>query len=68
MRKEHSVSRPPNFSPPYWKKELKILDENGFGAEVARKVVVYYRWGQKIKTGRQNVFILCLIFQIRDKM
>jgi len=46
IRHEHPALRSRNFYPPKWEDWMTQFDQDGFGVDTARGLVVYHRWGE----------------------
>lgn len=45
LRAQHPALRSTNFHPPNWQNWMTRFDNNGFGVDTQRSLVVYHRWG-----------------------
>jgi len=45
LRQDHPAIRSPNFYPKQWQSWQTQPDQDGFGVDVAKGVIVYHRWG-----------------------
>ena len=61
LRKEHPGLRSNNFYPSLWKDSQTQLNEEGFGIDQARNLVVYHRWGND-EQGHLERFYIVLNF------
>lgn len=64
LRNAHSALRSRNFHPPKWDGGMVQLDSNGFGVDVARKLVIYHRWSDDGK----ELFYIALNFSDQDQV
>jgi pullulanase len=63
LRAAHPALRSRNFYPPQWQGWMTQLDGNGFGVDMARKLVVYHRWDD----GGTELFYVALNFSDQDQ-
>ena len=61
IRNDHSSIRSRNFHPPKWDSNQTKLDQDGFGVDTDKQVVVYHRWGNGTG-GNFRRFIIALNF------
>jgi pullulanase len=61
IRNDHPSLRSRNFHPPQWDAGRTKLDQDGFGVDTDRQVVVYHRWGTG-NAGNLERFIIALNF------
>ena len=61
IRNDHSSIRSRNFHPPKWDSNQTKLDQDGFGVDTDKQVVVYHRWGNGTG-GNLERFIIALNF------
>ena len=64
LRDAHPALRSRNFYPPKWEGWMTKFDSNGFGVDVARKLVVYHRWSDDGK----ELFYIALNFSDVDQI
>jgi pullulanase len=58
VRKAHPGLRSSNFYPADWDETRETLDQDGFGVDVNRKVVVYHRWGEADDGALERFYIV----------
>jgi pullulanase len=61
IRQEHVALRSRNFYPPRWENWQTQLDQDGFGVDTTKGVVVYHRWGAG-SDGVTELFYVALNF------
>jgi 1,4-alpha-glucan branching enzyme len=64
LRAAHPALRSRNFYPPKWEGWMTQLDGNGFGVDVARKLVVFHRWSDD----GEELFYIALNFSDADQV
>ncbi|KAK5696376.1 hypothetical protein LTR17_024252 [Elasticomyces elasticus] len=63
LRNAHPALRSRNFHPHIWDRGMTQLDNNGFGVDVTRKLVMYHRWSDD----RRELFYISLNFSDQDQ-
>jgi pullulanase len=61
IRRNHPSLRSLNFHPPVWEGWQTRLDQDGFGVDTEKQIVVYHRWGNGAG-GALERFIIALNF------
>ena len=61
IRRSHPSLRSLNFHPPVWEGSQTRLDQDGFGVDTEKQIVVYHRWGNGAG-GALERFIIALNF------
>jgi 1,4-alpha-glucan branching enzyme len=61
IRREHPALRSPNFYPNHWNEALTRFNEQGYGVDTERGLVIYHRWGHN-EQGQLDRFIIVLNF------
>ncbi|KAK5674495.1 hypothetical protein LTS10_012883 [Elasticomyces elasticus] len=64
LRNAHPALRSRNFHPSKWDGGMTQLDNNGFGVDVTRMLVIYHRWSDDGK----ELFYIALNFSDQDHM
>ncbi|KAK5717000.1 hypothetical protein LTR17_016142 [Elasticomyces elasticus] len=63
LRNAHPALRSRNFHPHIWDGGMTQLDNNGFGVDVTRKLVIYHRWSDD----EHELFYISLNFSDQDQ-
>jgi hypothetical protein len=58
IRRDHPVLGASNFYPSDWKDEWTKFDENGYGIDRDRNLVVYHRWGVNTGNNLERFYIV----------
>ena len=58
LRENHAGLRSPNFYPAFWEEQRATLDNEGFGIDISRQIVVFHRWGTAEDGGLERFYIV----------
>jgi len=67
MRNQHPALRSPNFYPSGYDERQTRFNPEGYGVDVARKLVIYHRWGND-RDGNLERFIIVLNFSASNQI